>query len=866
VSIPATLRVGFLALLFCVQPAATADAPWDCQQQSAGTWNCLTSPAVQAEPAAEPPLPTTIADTPATPVSAAPAEAAEARQQVPVATPEIPATAPAATDAAPPGPAGSPGTPPPPEVQDTPAEPPPAPDGETAPLPAIPADVAAATDSPAAVEPAPVDSRWALCPPVAYPASVDPATATDTIDLQADDATASDGNVYTLSGNAVVQYGQQQLTADKIIYRQDAGEVEALDNIQYTGPGLVIDSARAVLYPEQQAGSLHVITYALPEQHARGVANSIHLDGPDRQQLERASYTTCPAGNTDWVLSARKVDLDQTEGTGIARDAKLEIKDIPVLYTPYISFPIDDRRKSGLLIPKYGHSDETGVDISVPWYWNISPNRDATIVPRFMSDRGTMLGGEFRYLNASNSGKLNAEFLPSDNKYNDKDRSLVAVEHYSTPWPRLETSLKASNVSDDDYFTHFGTTLVETSQISLERTAAANYHGSAWDLGIKLQDFQTIDPAVSSAERPYKQLPQIIFNAAPDKRLLGLKVSTHAELNYFDHSDGSVLTGTRFDIQPRISFPIHRAAWYIDPAVSVRHTTYNLNNSASDMPDTPDRTTPIVSLDAGTFFERSSHWGDADYVQTLEPRLFYLYVPEKNQDDLPVFDTGDYDPNFMTLFRENRFTGPDRMGDANQVTLAVTSRFLEPASGRQRFSASLGSQVYFRDRTVTLPGELPGTDNSSDLFSELTLALAQNWNADAEVQWDPHQSETSRNDYRLQYHAGPRQLVNLSYRHRRDSQEQTDLSFLWPLSPVWHAVGRWYYSLDENETIEALAGLGYESCCWGARLVGRSYINDDSSTRNTEVYFQFELKGLGKLGTKIDDELERGILGYQSSN
>jgi LPS-assembly protein len=274
----------------------------------------------------------------------------------------------------------------------------------------------------------------------------------------------------------------------------------------------------------------------------------------------------------------------------------------------------------------------------------------------------------------------------------------------------------------------------------------------------------------------------------------------------------------------------------------------------------------VVSLDAGTFFERTSHWGQTDFVQTLEPRLFYLYVPDKNQDDIPVFDTNDFDFNFWTLFRENRFSGPDRMGDANQLALALTTRFLDPVNGVQRFSASLGSLFYFRDREVTLPGEPVETDDSSNIIGEMTLNLARNWLAKSEIQWNPHESQTARSDHHLQYRAGPRKLVNLSYRYRNGIQEQTDISFLWPLSQSWHLVGRWYYSLDDRKTIETLGGLGYESCCWGAQIVGRSYINDDGDSRNTAVFFELELKGLGKLGKKVDSALEHGILGYESND
>ena len=424
--------------------------------------------------------------------------------------------------------------------------------------------------------------------------------------------------------------------------------------------------------------------------------------------------------------------------------------------------------------------------------------------------------------------------------------------------------ITASNVSDEEYFEDLGTTIVQTSQSSLERTAAAAYHGDWWDLGVKVQDFQTIDPAVASIDRPYKQLPQIIFDAAPDKRLLGLKFSTHAELNSFDHSDGDKLTGNRFDVQPRVSLPIRKAAWYVEPAVSVRHTLYNLDNVAPAVTTARTAPRPLSVLMPAVSLNANPRWGNTDLVQTLEPRLFYLYVPEKDQDDIPVFDTGNYDFNYWTLFQENRFTGPDRMGDANQAALALTSRHTR---SRQR-QAATQRQPGFTD---LLPGQRSHaagrngcTDDSSDLISEITMNLGKYWNADAELQWNPHDSQTDRNDYRLQYKAGQRQLVNVSYRRRRDSQEQADLSFLWPLGQSWHMVGRWYYSLDESETIEAIAGLGYESCCWGAQLVGRNYINDDEEDRNTAVFFQLELKGLGTLGSSVDDVLERGILGYQS--
>jgi LPS-assembly protein len=908
-----------IALLSTI--SAAAQAGWQCGEQPNGLWECTTPPAaIPADDTILAPPPTledtdtdvgeivapypeesTLFEPVAPTVQATPDKSDKANTPVTTDTSDTTNTSPASPVEksklfAPPAPATSDktntpattNTPPEnPLGTETPGTPDATPEASDN-TPAISATEPAATSSPVVTAPAvtattqshlipqakkmgrsrkdDVDiDRWALCPPFPQSPVSSPTANPDEIDMQADSAQASDGNVYTLNGNAVVLYGPQRLEASTITYRQDDNELTATGDLRFTAPGLIIDGEDATLYPDVEQGKLSNITYTLTEAHGRGTANVLNLKGRDNQQLQQASYTTCPPGNYDWELTAKEVDLDRADGTGTARNAKLAFKGVPILYTPYITFPIDDRRRSGLLVPKIGHTEETGADISVPYYWNIAPDKDAIITPRYMSDRGLMLGGEMRYLNEHNEGTLSAEYLPSDNRFNNEDRSLIAIEHYGNPWPRLQTSVVASNVSDDRYFEDLGSSLVKASQSNLERTAEATYHGSFWGLGLKLQDFQTVDPALTRADKPYKQLPQVVFNAAPESRLLGLKFSTRAEANYFTHSDGDIIKGTRVDVQPRISLPVHRAAWYLDPVVSLRHTAYDLDNTSPGEEDSPSRTTPIASLDAGSFFERSSHWGDTRFVQTLEPRLFYLYVPDKKQDDIPVFDTGDYDFNFWTLFRENRFSGPDRMGDANQVAVALTTRFLDPDNGVQRFSASLGSLFYFSDRSVTLPGEPEETDDSSNIVGEITLNLSRNWTAKSELQWNPHSSSTARSDQHLQYRAGPRKLVNLAYRYRDDIQEQTDISFLWPLSQSWHMVGRWYYSLKGSETIEALAGLGYESCCWGAQLVGRSFINNDSDSRNTAIFFQLEIKGLGRLGKKVDSALEHGILGYESS-
>jgi len=710
---------------------------------------------------------------------------------------------------------------------------------------------------------APDDDRWKLCPPVpsALPAAATAPGDETPINFYADTAESVEQQVFTLRGNAVVLYGQQRLDADNITYNLNDGKVDAQGNLHYSRPGLLVNGDHAQLYPDEKRGTLYTADYALPDRHGRGEAEVIQLLDAHHQQLDQATYTTCPPGNTDWVMSARQVDLDTEDGLGVAHHAKMDLKGVPVLYTPYISFPIDGRRRSGFLIPKIGASEETGLDVSVPYYWNIAPNYDATLMPRIMSDRGVMMNTEFRYLSRINSGMLRAEYLPSDNKYDNRSRSLVSFEDKGNPLPRLTTHIDASNVSDKDYFRDLGTTLVQSSQSFLRREAEATYHGNRWMLDTRVLNFQTVDPTVAVADRPYMELPRVRFSATPAQRLLGLQFNVDSEVTQFD-KDKSV-TGTRVDMFPQLSLPIEHAAWYIKPSAGMRHTLYQLNDQPAGDPKSPQRTTAVADIDAGMYFDRDFQWGDSAYMQTLEPRLYYLYVPYKKQDDIPVFDTGNYDFNFWQLFQENRFSGPDRMGDANQLAVALTTRMLDPASGAQRLRASLGQLVYFRNLKVTLPNDPVITDNTSDLIGELGVTISPEWNATTEIQWDPSASRTDRGDVMLQYRADKRQLVNLSYRYRRATLNQTDVSFLWPLGNAWHLVGRWNYSLDDSTTLDTLAGFGYESCCWALQLVGRSYVNDVNGGMTNAVYAQVEFKGLTGTGSQVDNLLEHGILGYE---
>ncbi len=736
-------------------------------------------------------------------------------------------------------------------------QPAPAPRRPATPIPSAPPAAALAAEAPAA-NAAPPPPR--LCRPLAPLSEPLPGPGRTEILMDAREASAEQGNRFLLRGEARIERAGQRLTADRIRYDKTTGVAEAEGRVRLDDPELAVTGSRARLQLDGDRGEIHEVHYALRSHHARGEAAAVFQENADRKRLEAATYTTCDADAESWRLRAREVVLDEASGVGEARHVRLEAGGVPVLYSPWLSFPIDDRRKSGFLVPSWGSSDESGADIALPYYWNIAPNRDATLTPRYLGKRGLMMKGEFRYLNRDSRGQLDLEYLPSDDAFGGEDRVLAGIRHEGNLSERLHTRLDIRDVSDDQYFEDLGDSLGLSATSHIERIAELRYNAPRWSLTGRLQDFQTVDRTIASAQRPYKRLPQLLLDARPDWHPGGIDLQFQAEAVRFDKDDA--VTATRYDLQPTLSLPLGRAAWFLTPALGLRHTGYRLDGVAAGDPDAPTRTTPVVSLDGGLFLERGTDWFGNRYTQTLEPRAFYLYVPERDQSDIPVFDSSRRDFGYAQLFATNRFTGADRMGDANQLTLAVTSRLLEPASGAQRARFVLGDILYFRDRTVTLPGATPERQASSNLVALADLALDPAWSLGAGLQWDPHESKTERGNLRLQYRAGERRLLNLAYRYRSDQLEQVDLSGLWQLTPRWQLVGRWNYSLADSALLEGLGGLEYETCCWVARLVGRSYINDTAGERNNAVLFQIELKGLTSFGDPVRETLESGILGY----
>lgn len=709
--------------------------------------------------------------------------------------------------------------------------------------------------------------EWELCRHPLFPFHVsDPALGNRT-KISADEGRAIGQETYEMSGSVEFLQAEQRLTAASARYHKSEERLDADGGMRYMTPDAIFEGTHGSINLANDTGSIDSASFQMRSKHARGDASKIVMESKNVTVLRNATYTTCDPGREDWLLRSRKVTLDRESGTGTAQHAVLSFMHVPFFYLPYISFPIDDRRKSGFLVPSYRSSEISGDDFAVPYYLNLAPQHDATIIPRHISKRGTMIGGEYRFLTPRHYGELDLEYL-SDDKLFGKERGQASYLHRGTLSPRITTRLDLNYASDTNYLSELSNSLSLSSTTHLERTADFNYAGDQWRSRLRLQTYQTVDDTIPDASRPYQRLPQITFDSLLPVRNNELHYSVSGEYVYFDRTGR--LTGSRLDLQPQISLPLTTTATYLTPALKLQQTNYSLNNRPHGRSAQLSRSVPLFTIDSGIFFERDSIIASRAYLHTLEPRLFYLYVPYRDQSGLPLFDSGEPDFNFTRLFATNRFSGVDRVGDTSQLTFAVTTRLIENDSGKERLNASIGQIYYFEDREVGLNGNIVDRRKESDIVAESTAYLRSDVSLDADYQWDVEKRETSRGALQIRYKPAARRIFNVGYRYRSTSQEQLDVSTLWPLpwTRRWHFVGHWTESLRDDRVIEAFSGLEYQSCCWKLHLVAHRFINKELTGQGLDpyersVFLQLELKGMGKLGKTVDELLENGILEYQ---
>ncbi|GAB4346626.1 MAG: LPS-assembly protein LptD [Gammaproteobacteria bacterium] len=664
-----------------------------------------------------------------------------------------------------------------------------------------------------------------------------------------------------LKGGVELNRADQNISAEELIYDTGSGDLSTPEGLYYRAGGIAISARKAQMNLDDNSGVLEGVAVADRSQHAYMAAERLELEDLQRTELSNFTYTTCNPDSEVWRLRGGRIRLDEEEGFGTAYHTRLEIGPLPVLYLPYLKFPISDKRLTGFLMPTLSSSGERGAELRIPYYLNLDPQYDVTLTPRVMSKRGFALGAEGRYLTRNSDGNLAIDWLPEDEEYNAESRGLLVYRHASR-WPNGWQAIAAiEHASDRQFFEDLGETLSVSSTTHLERRTDLVHQGEHWHFLGRLQGYQTIDDTIADSDTPYRRLPQLSLGLREPLPLGGWRFGLESEWVRFDHIVNE--RGDRIDLHPSLAFPLERPWGFFRPRLSLRHTEYSLTDRAAGLPTEIDRTLQTLSLDAGLFFERSFSRGGRDLIQTLEPRLFYLRTPYEDQSDLPVFDTTEPDFSMASLFRENRFSGTDRVGDADQVSVALTTRLLDSANGDERLRAGIGQIFYFRDRQVQLPGNPVATRDRSDIVGEIQTRLPRHWTLNATTQWDPDRERGNKNTLQLQYRPSRERIFNLAYRYQRDELEQTDLSFRWPLGERWHTVGRWNYSLRNERDLETFLGVEYESCCWAMRLVGRRFLNDDDATYNSSVMLQVVLKGLGRFGSSIEGILERGILGYE---
>jgi len=709
---------------------------------------------------------------------------------------------------------------------------------------------------------------WDYCGPRPVglgPAALPQSTAEEQILLSADafdyDRTL---DLLWLSGDVQGVQGRRSVAADKVVYDRNTSDLVAVGNVFLTDPGLQLVADEARLNLASDRGRLTDVHYRLTGRlNARGNADRAELVRPTLTRYRNITYSTCPPGRRTWSLEAADLEMDEAKGWGVARNARLRVHGLPVLYTPYLSFPTDNRRKSGVLVPTIGNSGNRGLDITLPYYWNIAPNMDATLFARYVSKRGPMLGTEFRYLSPRQELKLFGEVLPRDRQRDDQaERWALRIRQRGFFTRGWSTALNYNAVSDDRYFEDFGSRLEQTSMRNLERRGDLSYAGNGWYLNARLQKFQTLDATLTPASRPYARLPQLLFATHPHKSVgPGIELGLSGEYNHFHHD--ALVHGHRVSLRPFARWPWRKSYGHLIPQMNLYLTGYDLRDQQADKDTHPSHRIPSFNLDGKLVFERGVSWFGEESLQTIEPRLFYLYTPFRDQEDIPVFDSAELSFSYNSLFRPNRFSGQDRIGDANQLTLGLTSRTLSRDSGQESLRASIGRILYFRDRDIQLSGS-PEEEKKSPIVGILSARFRWNWTGHASFEYDPDRSSDPlrKRALELRYRTPDNRLFNLAYRFDSELYENTDLSFSLPVSRQLQLVGRWNYSLLNHHTVEALAGIEYGQCCWRMRLMGHHLKNGPDSTGTNSFMLQVELAGLGSLGKRVDKLLERSIQDY----
>lgn len=690
--------------------------------------------------------------------------------------------------------------------------------------------------------------------------------------VSAEQMTGRPDRQLNLDRDVEVIRGTTTIRADKAEYRIIQDEVEATGHVwmkrlqdRYTGD-------KAVMNMDSGKGFVTNPTYLLGKNGGRGKAEHIDFLSDDQAKVTRGTYSTCEALDPDWYIQASTMDLDSGRDIGTMHGGIVYFKGVPILGAPLMSFPLSGERKSGVLPPTFGVTTTGGAELTVPYYFNIAPNRDLTVFPRFIARRGLLLGLDGRYLGESYSGETKVEGI--QDRVTGTGRYSLSSIHTQTTASGVGFGWNVNKASDNDYPSDFSQTVTSTTQRLLTRDAYVTYGGDYWSATGRVTKYQLLQDVNNPIQKPYDRLPQLTLTANRQD-VEGFDLSFTSEFSRFSNSyttsglSGSMLGGDRMYATQSVSYPIIRPGYFITPKATLDATTYRLNNTTPGAPTSLSRVVPTYSLDAGMTFERDAHLFGRDMTQTLEPRLFYVRTPYRDQRLYPNFDSGAADFNFAQIFSENRFVGHDRISDANQITGAVVSRFIEE-DGLERLRMAIGQRFYFADPKVTLDGTAATvTDSKSDLLLALGGQITSKLSLDNTVQYSETLRQMVRSNFGMRWQPSPKKVLNLTYRLDRTNAtgllKQMDISGQWPVSQRWYAVSRINYSIPDKTVAEGLLGMEYKADCWVFRLVAQR-IPTASTKASTSFFIQLELNGFSKIGSNPLDALSASIPGYQVIN
>ncbi|KAA0011707.1 LPS-assembly protein LptD [Billgrantia pellis] len=751
-----------------------------------------------------------------------------------------------------------------------------------------------------------------VMPAYRLPATEDPGR----VSAEADSAYYGEDGETILNGEVILRRGDSQLESPKVRMPSGREHAEAEGPLALRDLNLLVRGEAAEVSLNSDAARVDSAHYVIHDQHLRGDAVQLSRLEDGRYRLISSNFTTCDPGDSLWRLATRDLILDRESGFGTARHARLEVGRVPVFYWPWVRFPIDDRRHTGFLWPALGLSSDS-LDYAQPFYWNIAPNHDATITPRWITEHGLLLGGEYRYLFPTDAGQIEGAYLSNDDggasddetrRFEGEDRWYVDYMHSGSFDARTRYNLRYGAASDGRYFDDFGSAFGEGPS-NMPRLALLNYRGDTWNLQARAQGYQRLEHPLRDRDKPFYRLPSLSA-AARWSQPGGLYQQWRSDVTYFwrdvDRTRVPLresATGTRLHLSPATGWRFDESWGHLEPRVEWLYTAYDLDygERETERSTSLQRAVPVASIDGGLIFERELELGGRDYRQTLEPRLNYAYVPARDQSEFPDFDSDERAFSWNQLWSPYRFTGSDRIGDLNRISYAVSSRFLEDGSGRDRFMLGVGQAYYFDDRSIDMAGDpdtlpSPRADDGERLYqairdrspwvTRLDWRINDRWSTRYEWLYDDHRSRTERSSVGVAYRDPRGHVLNLAYRWQLEGfdpsgedkdrlgydREEYELSFAYKVNPRIDVIGRYLHDHTNRRSLDQMAGVQWNDCCYGLQLVWREWIEDNDTANTIEddttergIFLRFVFKGLGGVGGNAAGYFETAIPGYRAT-